>query len=246
MIFNNNILNKFLINRNLNILLHGLNTDIFNSIPFKSKKNGNFEYKTTNSIYLLDIILTKNDELFNLITEFTSITYFYNEIFQRNVIILLNIQNLKSLFISKLIRILETSKECCFILHINNLNILDRCIKSHFLIFSLPLKKIKDNTISITYNNIIKIIKEPLTKKNIEIIREICYMYYMNHSNSVELQKYIIKHIGKISILPNEIKYTIVKDIVNINNMYNYSYRKPLYLECIIYSLFKHLEHYTI
>ena len=119
-------------------------------------------------------------------------------------------------------------------------------MKSHFLIFSLPIKKIKDDTISITYNRLMQLIKEPLTKKTIETIREICYMFYMNHSSSVELQRYIVKHIGKILVLPNEIKYNIVKDIVSINKMYSYSYRKPLYLECIIYSLFKHLEHYTI
>ena len=99
---------------------------------------------------------------------------------------------------------------------------------------------------SITYNHIIQQIKKPLTKKTIETIREICYMFYMNHSSSIELQRYIVKHVGEILTLPNEIKHNIVKDIVTINKIYNYSYRKPLYLECIIYSLFKHLEHYTI
>ena len=249
MIFNEHMLHKFLNYRNLNILIYGSNIDILNTLTHTlDKKHYNtIDYKQLNDIYLINNKLSKKNDIITLITEISIAPNFYSEIIRKKVIILLNIQNLNKGNLLKLKRIIETSFEsACFLLHIDNVNNIDQSMKSHFLIFSLPIKKIKDDTISITYNRFIKLIKDPLTKKTIETIREICYMFYMNHSSSVELQRYIVKHIGKILTLPNEIKHNIVKDIVTINKMYSYSYRKPLYLECIIYSLFKHLEHYTI
>jgi len=249
MIFNEHMLHKFLNYRNLNILIYGSNIDILNTLTHTlDKKHYNtIDYKQLNDIYLINNKLSKKNDIITLITEISIAPNFYSEIIRKKVIILLNIQNLNKGNLLKLKRIIETSFEsACFLLHIDNVNNIDQSMKSHFLIFSLPIKKIKDDTISITYNRFMKLIKEPLTKKTIETIREICYMFYMNHSSSVELQRYIVKHIGKILTLPNEIKHNIVKDIVTINKMYSYSYRKPLYLECIIYSLFKHLEHYTI
>jgi hypothetical protein len=249
MIFNENILHKFLNYRNLNIMIHGSNIDILNTLTttLDKKQYNTIDYKQLNDTYLINNTISNKKNIITLITEISLAPNFYSETIRKKVIILLNIQNLNKGNILKLKRIIESSFEsACFLLHIDNVNNIDKSMKSHFLIVSLPIKKINDDTISITYNRFMKLVKEPLTKKTIETIREICYMYYMNHSSSVELQRYIVKHIGKILVLPNEIKHTIVKDIVTINNMYSYSYRKPLYLECIIYSLFKHLEHYTI
>ena len=249
MILKENFLDKFLNYRNLNILIHGTNIDILNTLTNKldKKQYNTIDYKQSSDIYLINNNISKKNDIITLITELSIAPNFYSETIRKKVIILLNIQNLNKCNLLKIIRIIDTSFETCsFLLHINNINNIDQPTKSRFLIFSLPVKKIKDDTISITYSNSMKLIKEPLTKKTIETIREICYMFYMNHSSSIELQRYIVKHIGKILVLPNEIKHNIVKDIVSINKMYNYSYRKPLYLECIIYSLFKHLEHYTI
>ena len=249
MIFNEHILHKFLNYRNLNILIYGTNIDILNNltITLDNKQYNSIDYKQSSDIYLINNSVSKKNDNIILISEISIAPNFYSETVRKKVIILLNIQNLNKGNLLKLKRIIETSVEsACFLLHIDNLNNIDKSIKSHFLIFSLPIIKIKDDTISITYNRFMKLIKESLTKKTIETIREICYMFYMNHSSSIELQRYIVKHIGKILVLPNEIKHNIVKDIVSINKIYNYSYRKPLYLECIIYSLFKHLEHYTI
>lgn len=249
MIFNEHMLHKFLNYRNLNILIHGSNIDILNTliVELDKKHYNTIDYKQLNDIYLINNKLSKKNDIITLIAEISMAPNFYSEIIRKKVIILLNTQNLNKGTLLKLKRIIETSVESsCFLLHVDNVNNIDQSMKSHFLIFSLPIKKIKDDTISITYNRFMKLVKEPLTKKTIETIREICYMFYMNHSSSVELQRYIVKHIGKILVLPNEIKHKIIKDIVSINKMYSYSYRKPLYLECIIYSLFKHLEHYTI
>lgn len=249
MIFNEDILHKFLNYRNLNILIHGSNINILNTLTktLDNKQYNTIDYKQLSDIYLINNSVSKKNDNIILISEISIAPNFYSEIIRKKVIILLNTQNLNKGTLLKLKRIIETSVEsACFLLHIDNVNNIDQSMKSHFLIFSLPIKKIKDDTISIIYNRIIQQIKKPLTKKTIETIREICYMFYMNHSSSVELQRYIVKHIGKILVLPNEIKHKIIKDIVSINKMYSYSYRKPLYLECIIYSLFKHLEHYTI
>ena len=71
-------------------------------------------------------------------------------------------------------------------------------------------------------------------------------MYYMNHETSNELQKFIVDRLGDHLVLPNDIRYNIVKDIADINHKYRYSYRKPIFLETIIYCLFKHLENYNI
>ena len=249
MIFNENILHRFLNYRNLNILIHGSNIDILNTLKntLEKKHYNTIDYNQLNDIYLINNKLSKKNDIITLIREISIAPNFYNKTICKKVIILLNIQNLNKNNILTVIRIIETSFEsACFLLHIDYVNHIDQSIKSHFLIFTLPIKKIKDDTIPITYNRIIQQIKNPLTKKTVEIIREMCYMFYMNHSSSVELQQYIVKQIGKIIVLPNEIKHNIVKDIANINKLYSYSYRKPLYLECIIYSLFKHLEHYTI
>ena len=68
----------------------------------------------------------------------------------------------------------------------------------------------------------------------------------MNHETSNELQKFIVDRLGDHLVLPNDIRYNIVKDIADINHKYRYSYRKPIFLETIIYCLFKHLENYNI
>ena len=68
----------------------------------------------------------------------------------------------------------------------------------------------------------------------------------MNHETSVDLQRYIIRRLNDYLVLPNDIRYKIVMDIAEINHKYRFSYRKPIFLETIIYCLFKHLENYNI
>jgi hypothetical protein len=250
MIFNEGFFNKLLINRNLNIIIHGFNTEIFNSLELDKKILYNIEYKESNDIYLIDIKLTKKNDLINLIdliTETTSSPNFYNSEIRKKIVILLNVQNLNKATTVKIKSIAESSYgSACFIIHTKRINQLDINIRNRFLTLSLPVKANNDETILITYRKILKFISMGLNKKTIEDIRELCYMYYMNHNTSIELQQYIVKQICKSNTLPNDIKHNSIKDIVEVNHLYGYSYRKPLYLECIIYSLFKHLEHYTI
>ena len=247
MIFNESIFNKLLINRNLNLIIHGFDTSIFNSLKLNKKISHNIEYKEGDDVYLIDNKPTKKTDLINLITDITSSHNFYNSEIRNKLIILSNVQNLNKATNLKIKSIVESSYETAsFIIHTKRINQLDINIRNKFLIFSLPTKVNNDETLIITYKKIIKFISMELNKNTIENIRELCYMYYMNHNSSIELQQYIVKNICKSITLPNVVKYNAIKDIVDINHLYGYSYRKPLYLECIIYSLFKHLEYYTI
>ena len=247
MIFNELLLNKLLCNRNLNVLIHGSNTTIFNTLELEKKISYNIEYRQKEDIFMIENKSANKNDIIGLIKEVSSAPNFYGEDIRKKIIILLNIQNLKKNIILKIKSIVESSYETvCFILHTKYINQLDYTIRSRFLVFFLPFKINNDETISITYKRIVDLLKEGLTKKRIEDIREVCYMYYMNHNSSLELQQYLVKEICKSITLPNQIKYNVIKDIVEVNYLYSYSYRKPLYLECIIYSLFKHLEYYTI
>lgn len=247
MILDETFLNKLLINRNLNIIIHGFDTSIFNSLKLDKKISHNIEYNESNDIYLIDNKSSKKNDLIDLIIEFTSSPNYYNSEIIKKVIILLNVQNLNKDATLKIKSISESSYgSASFIIHTKRINQLDINIRNKFLILSLPTKVNNDETLLITYRKILKFISLGLNKKTIEDIRELCYMYYMNHNSSIELQQYIVKNICKSITLPNAIKYNAIKDIVDVNHLYGYSYRKPLYLEYIIYSLFKHLEYYTI
>lgn len=247
MILNESIFNKIMINRNLNIIVHGNDTSIFNSLKVNKKNSYNIEYSENNDIYLIDVKSSKTKDLINLITAFTASPNYYNSELRKKMFILLNIQNINKSLTLKIKSVVESSYETSsFIIHSKRINQLDINIRNRFLIFSLPTKINNDETILITYQNILKFISLGLNKKTIEDIRELCYMYYMNHNSSIELQQYIVKKICKSNSLPNKVKYDSIKDIVDVNYLYGYSYRKPLYLEYIIYSLFKHLEYYTI
>lgn len=247
MIFNQSIFDKLLINRNLNIIVHGNDTIIFGVLKLYKKESHNIEYSENNDVYLIDIKASKTNDLINLITDFTSSKNYYNSKLRKKVFILLNVQNLNKSLTLKIKSIAESSYETSsFIIHSKRINQLDINIRNRFLIFSLPVKINNDETVLITYQKIIKFISLGLNKKTIEGIRELCYMYYMNHNSSIDLQQYIVKNICNSISLPAKVKYDAIKDIVDVNHLYGYSYRKPLYLEYIIYSLFKHLEYYTI
>ena len=67
----------------------------------------------------------------------------------------------------------------------------------------------------------------------------------MDHRNSHGLQELWVKKIGSNNYIPNSIKYKVIRDICQLNVLYQHSYRKPIFLEYMILSLFKHLQHYT-
>lgn len=249
MILHESLLKKILYYKNTNIIVKGGNYDILLNLVdnCKIQYEYNVEYKCKDNIFLIDIhMLTNKSELIELLKKICVSIDHFGEYISKKVIILLNIDSFNIQLFQKIRSFIDkTFMTSIFFLHSNKNNITDKNLYSRYIILQLPTKISNDTTTKITYKNIIKLLKKPLTNKSIESIREICYMYYMNHSDSLDLQKMIVEKIGSNLYLPNQIKKDVIEDITSINKLYSYSYRKPIFLECIIYSLFKHLENYT-
>ena len=252
MILTKNILGNYLIHRNSNLLLYGTNitylTDLFRLSEYTECEFNKFIYFKLDSYYHIDVSTCKKKSiLFELLDLLCVSPNYYSIDHFKKIIIVTNISKIGSSYIQRIKRIIDnTYLSCAFILHTDNLHSIDDNIKSRCVLFSLPRCNRIDLTLGISYRKTIKLLKKPLTKRNIESIRDLSYHYYMNHKNSIELQKLFIIGICSNHSLPNSIKYAIVEDITKLNTLYQYSYRKPIFLECIIFCLFKHLEHYTI
>ena len=247
MLFSTDILTKFIHLRNLNIVVHGSDLSLFTTLDYDKKTSFSIDFKQKGDIYYIDCPSCKKNMLIDLIDELTKSPNYYCEKIQKKVIFLLNLQQCNLITIQKIKSMVEGRFEtACFLLHFKQYSDIDISIKHKFVLFHLPSLLVEDDTISISYNRIIQLIKQPFTNKTITEVRDICYMYYMNHETSNELQKFIVDRLGDHLVLPNDIRYNIVKDIADINHKYRYSYRKPIFLETIIYCLFKHLENYNI
>ena len=251
MFLNEGIITKTLELRNINVLLHGDNIQYLNNLihinKFKKCNSYNIDYLTYQDIYYISIKKSCKLNLLELLKDICISPNYYNNIVQKKVIILMNLHELNSTYQQSIKTIVDNSYlSCVFIIHTDKLNLIDRNIVDRFTVFSLPTMTKQDDTILITYNRIIKLLKQnKLNKKVIETIRGMVYMYYMNHTHSVNLQKYLIEKIGSNSYIPNSVKYKLVEDMCRINKYYQHSYRKPIFLEFIIISLCKHLENYT-
>ena len=251
MFLNEGIITKTLELRNINVLLHGDNIQyLYNLIhnnKFKKCNSYNIDYLTYQDIYYISIKKSCKLNLLELLKDICISPNYYNNIVQKKVIILMNLHELNSTYQQSIKTIIDNSYlSCVFIIHTDTLNLIDRNIVDRFIVFSLPIMTKLDDTILITYNRIIKLLKQnTLHKKVIETIREMAYMYYMNHTHSTDLQRLFVEKIGSNSYIPNSVKYKLVEDMCRINHLYQHSYRKPIFLEFIIISLYKHLENYT-
>ena len=249
MIVTPSLLQNIINYQNQNILIRGTNIDILHNLltDYNSQTEYHVTYKHKDNIYSIDTdSLTNKSELIELLTKICLSPDYFSDKIKKKVIILLHADLMNHLLLQRVNSLIDSSfMTSIFILHFTNNKLISPTISSRYLIVNSPNKDYNDKTIDITYNNIIKVAKQPLTSKSIESIRKICYMYYMNHANSLDLQKMIVEKIGSNLYLPNPIKSNVIDDITSINKLYGYSYRKPIFLECIIYSLFKHLEHYT-
>jgi hypothetical protein len=249
MILTQSLLHKIINYQNQNIIIRGTNIKIL--YDFICGYNTHIEYNTTykhkDNIYLLDTNhLKTKSQLIDLLKKICISPDYFSDKINKKVIILLHVDSMNQQLFQQVKSLIDlTFMTSIFILHFTNNNLITPSISSRFLIVNVPNKNNDDKTIEITYKKIIKLLKKRLTCKSIQSIREICYMYYMNHSDSLDLQKMIVEKIGSNRYLPNLVKSDIIEDITSINKIYSYSYRKPIFLECIIYSLFKHLENYT-
>ena len=126
MIFNESFFNKLLKKRNLNIIVHGNDTTIFNNLKLDKKISHNVEYSENNDIYLIDIKPSKKYDLIELITDFTVSQNYYNSELIKKVFILLNVQNLNKSLTLKVKCIVESAYETTsFIIHSKRINQLD-------------------------------------------------------------------------------------------------------------------------
>jgi len=241
-------MNKITYFRNTNIIITG-NKGVLNDLVGKSnyKFVSNKHYYTHLGNFYIDIITCKKQELIDVLKEICVSPNYYSETVQKKLIIIVNFHLLRSMYQQSIKTIIDrTYNNCSFIIHTNNINSIDRNIISRFIVFNLLNESKHDETLQITYNKIIKLLKgDKLNKDVIITIRELSYMYYMNHTHSTDLQKLLVKRIGSNLYIPNSIKYKLVEDLCRINALYQHSFRKPIFLEFIIISLFKHLEHYT-
>jgi len=248
MILTKLIINKVLDLRNINIIVHGTNIKLFNTLINKQLYNKTDNYLSYQGCYYIDVQLLNKSELIEFLKRICiTCNYYHTDTVKKKLIILTNFQLLNAMYQQSIKTIIDISYlTSTFIVHTTRLNFINRNILSRFVVFSLPNIPTNDATLQITYNKIIKFLKKgTLNSKVMEGIRELSYMYYMNHTHSTDLQKLLIKRIGSNSYIPNSIKYKVVEDICRINVLYQHSYRKPIFFEFIIISLFKHLEHYT-
>jgi len=251
MIITKQILRNIISDRNINIIIHGSDISFITSYiqlaSYKSVQSHKLYYYIYDCYYYIDVSKCKQKKnLIDLLKEVCISPNFYSKNNSKKVIILVNFDKLTSIYHQSIKTIVDTSYlSCLFILHATNLNSIDKNILSRFLVLSLPIKIQSNVTTQLTMDKLVCLLKKPVNKKTIDTIREICYMYYMNHKDSVDLQRIIIQRIGSNYYLPNPIKYAIVDELATINYLYQHSYRKPIFLEWIIYSLFKHLQHYT-
>ena len=249
MILTNDIINKVITYKNINVIIKGsyveylTNLLTINKYKFIPDKN----YYTYQGKFYIDIVKLKKKVLIDVLHEICTSPNYYSETIQKKVIILINFHLLHTIYQQSVKNIVDmTYNSCVFIIHSNNVESIDRNILSRFIICSLPVKSNNDETLQITYNRIIKLLKQKkLNSKVVETIRELSYMYYMNHTHSIDLQRLFVEKIGSNICIPNSVKYKLVEDMCRINKYYQHSYRKPIFLEFIIISLYKHLENYT-
>jgi len=249
MIIDVNTMDRVIRRRSINIMLHGDNIEFINrSISKHSYKYiSDKQYYTYKGNVYIDTKKLKKKELVDVLKGICISPNYYSDSVQKKVIIIINFHLLGSIYQQSVKTIIDmTYNNCSFIIHTNRLSSVDRNIMSRFIAFSLPIKPNNDETLQISYNKVIKLVKgNKLNNDVITTIRRLSYMYYMNHTHSTDLQKLLVKRIGSNLCIPNSIKYDLVEDISRINVLYQHSYRKPIFLELIIISLFKHLEYYT-
>lgn len=251
MIFTKQIYDKFLLYKNNNLFISGNNLSYLHECiaieSFKNKIEDNISFKNNNYIYVLDTSTkSKKKDIFLFITKLVSSKNFFITESIKKVIILLSIDKLSEKDFMKLNYIIQNSyQSSVFLIHsIYNHGIIS-LFNNLYQSFTLPYK-IESNIIDTkSYNIILKLLKSKFTKKSLLKIRELTYYYYMNHKSSIPLIHLILQGIGDNIYLPNPIKCDIVQDLTKLNAMYFHCYRKPIFFECMILSLFKHLEHYT-
>ena len=106
--------------------------------------------------------------------------------------------------------------------------------------------KIYKTPLEITMDKIVAIYKSnDITCRDIELMRDIAYRYYMHYTSSVPLQIELCKLLMKQSNVPHIILYEVIKNITEINVLYQHSYKKALFIEYLIIAVYHHIRDYV-
>lgn len=250
MIFSQDIYDRYNHFRNMSIIVHGSSISYINKIIQKQSyttkiydKCVYYQYETN---YIFDMKEYKQSNTWiDFLKQLCQSVNHYTDTLKKNIIIY-NIQLIKDITMNSIKTIINNSVlTCCFLLHTHKIDSLTNSLIHQYMMFSLPYEINIDTTNDISYHKIIKLLQSKLTKQTIIELRDLSYHYYLNHKDSEQLQQMLVSQIGSNLYLPNSVKYKFIHDIAQLNHKYQYSFRKPIFFESMICSLFKHLEDYT-
>jgi len=229
------------------IIVYGPNSSFIHTLvstdEFTKVTDNSIPYAKSKSWYVFDILrCKKKSALLDLLRELCTGTDYYSDQAKKTIVII-NLDKVNRIYQHQLKTLINVSYQTCvFLLHTNTLYSLDAVFRQQFIALTLPPSDTIDTTIGITYRKIMTLLEKPLSTVSMQKIRDIAYYYYMNHTDSQELQRFIVCRIGEGS-LPQSVKMNVFEDICKINTLYQHSYRKPIFLEYIIVSMCKHMNY---
>lgn len=142
-------------------------------------------------------------------------------------------------------------KTCLFLCFFTNYNKIDSCLCTRFIhIRKLDIQQDQEipsyiAPIDKSISKVLTIYKQPLhVDKFIKMIKELSYKYNSIYTDITPFQNLLCQTICNNIKLPNPIKFKIINDISMINTLYNNSYKKYLYLEYTIISIYSSIEDY--
>ena len=250
MFLTSEIWTRYLSLRNHHMYLYGddlsLLDEFMKEAPLGQKEPIQYHVKQDVYLFSCKTMDTKQSHLIQTLQDILTAPNFYSECIQIKLIVILDCNYMKPQTQYKVKSLMDTSYQSgVFCFHGSKLQSLEPTIQARCLILQLRYPSDESSLDTLCYERLRKHLKQPLTKQSITELREMCYMYYLHDSHSESFQRMIVSELGKNLYLPNPIKISILEDITQLNHLYQYSYRKPIFLEAMIYSLFKHLEHYT-
>ena len=249
MLVSTTFITNYLASRQFHLYLRGNSKWLNSHIKHRSTHTQPIHYESIDSVFWFDYsyLSSKQDKLksISFIDELTKSTNIFYRDSLPKLLCLLYCDNLPMNILIKLKLWTETRyQQCRFLFHSQSKQL--TCLLNRCLFMQIPpyIDKSKQLINSLFYKRWLKIFRDPISSTTLSNLRELCYMYHLQSEDSTPFQKYLVKQIGSNEYLPNPLKYKIVHDITYLNHLYQTSYRKSLYLEAILYSVFKHLQHY--
>jgi len=253
--------------RNINALCYGdcdeHKVSKYFSYSFTKHYSRPINYAISDNTYhisLRQVCKTTKSSFISFIKDITSSRDYYSQ-HNKRIIVLYNLEHL-SLGVQTIIPTLidNSFSACTFILFTNSYSKVSNSIKSRCVCIRVPYTKTalsKDKVmkytgevyrspLEVTMHKIVTIYKSnDITCKDIELIKEIAYRYYMYYESSVPLQIELCKLLMKQSKIPHMVIYEVIQKITEINVLYQHSYKKSLFMEYLIIAVYHHIRDYV-